>query len=421
MNRYLSDFLNGPKWLLVPVISIACCSGAAAAQWQIDPKIQATAIHDDNHHMDSVPANVLAVTGAEVEAGVEFHGRWPSTTLLFAPRLWSSYFPNHSQEDANDQYVTFAVDHDGEKARSAFLADYSRVTLLKQFLPGTTINGDLGQAAPGTTPGKLNVRSRQDLLWAYPTFQLSLSPRSRLLLRADYIDAKYDQPAFGDYTNYTYTSGSAGWAFDVTPRGTLSVTGSGSQFTPAAGSESKTYGLRADWYKRLTEKTRYYLRVGVDRTQFDSVSGSVVTAPVAATNTVSAGAGVSWAFQVTSIFLDATRNVAPNATGYAVQQEQLRLRLQRRYSQRLSGFVGAVGVKDDALGDTSKFVARRYLSGTVGFEWRVQRAFAIAGAYSYSWQKFADDPNNAKSNAFRLAFVYEPHRPADSSAITIGY
>ena len=133
------------------------------------------------------------------------------------------------------------------------------------------------------------------------------------------------------------------------------------------------------------------------------------------------GAGTQWTYSLTEIFLDATRNVAPTAQGYAVNQDQLRLRVARRFTPRFAGFLGVRTIYEDPLRGAVAPTARaqHYNYATTGFEWRVQRGFSVIGAYDFTDYHYGGPTGQA--NSVQLSLVYEPHRPAEGPAITVGY
>jgi hypothetical protein len=124
---------------------------------------------------------------------------------------------------------------------------------------------------------------------------------------------------------------------------------------------------------------------------------------------------------LTEIFVDLTRDVEPTGQGYNVNRDQLRLRVARRFTPRLAGFLGARAIHDDpvrgSVGPTVQ--AQTYYYGTVGFEWRVAREFSVIGAYNFTDYRYTGV--TAQANAVRVSLVYEPHRPENGPAITVGY
>ena len=90
---------------------------------------------------------------------------------------------------------------------------------------------------------------------------------------------------------------------------------------------------------------------------------------------------------MTEIFVDLTRDVAPTAQGYAVNRDQLRLRLSRRVTPRFAAFLGARAIHESPLPGLSPprgYSAQRYDYATLGFEWRVGREFSVIAEYSFT-------------------------------------
>jgi len=102
--------------------------------------------------------------------------------------------------------------------------------------------------------------------------------------------------------------------------------------------------------------------------------------------------------------------VGPNAAGAVVERNQLRFRLMRALQPRLSFLAGVRATRDEAINEGSTYPTREYLTGELGFEWRITRRWSVVGAYDYIWQEYSDEPSDSSSNAVTLGVVYEPGR-----------
>jgi len=417
-KRRSTDGAIGLKWLAVLAMAAAYGSAAYAdAQWQYNPRVVVTGIDESNYQLAVAPGSKFSVAGSQADASVQIHGQWPTTSVDLWPYVSGTYLPGHTELDDNLEFLSFNLNHTGQRFSASLASNYSERSLLQAVLPSTLPNSDLGQPSPGTNPGLLEQHNRQDLLVLTPSGQFAVTQRNEVVFVANFLDGTYAHQNLGGYVNYSALAGSVGWAYEVSPRGSLTFSGTASEFSPSHVPGSNTYGLEVDWSKQVTQTGKYYLRLGGNRTNFDSGFGAV---PTAGADTLSAGAGVSWAFRVTNVFLDMTRTVSPSPSGYSVVQNQARFRLERQYSQRLAAFVGLVGVKQDPFGSGNPFVATSYVSGDIGLEWRATRAFALVGAYGYQLQKFSGSPN-ADSNTFRVSLVYELNRAAQGPGISVPY
>jgi hypothetical protein len=86
------------------------------------------------------------------------------------------------------------------------------------------------------------------------------------------------------------------------------------------------------------------------------------------------------------------------------------LRLTRDFSPTVTGAASVLGIDDTAAEDDLGFRDRRYVVGTIGLEWRLNRRFSLVGEYGYTRQKYEDDVEPAKANRVSLSVVYEPNR-----------
>ena len=108
--------------------------------------------------------------------------------------------------------------------------------------------------------------------------------------------------------------------------------------------------------------------------------------------------------------MDLTRTVEPISAGTVVERYQLRFRLDHDISQRFALLMGLRGSNDQDIDDASTYPTRRFASGEVGFEWRMQRAWALTATYNRLWQEYEDETADRNSNGFLISLVYEPKR-----------
>jgi hypothetical protein len=420
MQRFACAGRRALTLLWVLAIWAAPFVPADAQQWKFDPRVALSSQYDDNYRLDSPPVKSISVYGSSLDASIQLQRITPTTTVMFVPRIWSSYFPGNTEVDSNDQFGVFDVTHTGKTSAEALKVDYRRQTLLKENLPDSLTGTDLGQPSRGTDVGALFEKARQVLWLIDPQGQVDLTPRQRLEFKGEYLSTTYSQQARTDYVPYTNALGSGGYVFQVSPRSSLTVRASGSKFKPEVGADSTTTGGEIEWDTRWSETARYYFRAGVDHTEYDASTFFHTAARDA--NSLSAGAGVSWAFPITTIFLDALRNESPSSGGYAVLQDQLRLQLEHRFTPLLASFVNVSAIKNDSLGGESTNQSdRRYAAARTGLEWRIRREWSLIGAYGYTWQNYVNLHDKAHSNDINISIVYEPHRPENGPAVTVGY
>ena len=387
---------------------------ASADEVQYNPRVEIGAGYDDNANLSGISADEVKTFGENIDARLEIHGLEPSSEWRITPAVTGAYYNGNTNLDSNGEFLYLYGEEHGPRYELSSYGYVSSQSLLRNYLPTAVLGAGLGQPEPGTTLGVLSA-TRQDLEYIDPAYSLQITPRRKLELNASFTDATYNRQIAGGYTNYTDTTGSAGLVMDATQTGSVALRVAGETFRPELGSDTNTYGFETQWDGHLSQNKLYYVRVGVERSDFSAVSATLPNPP--SQTTVSGGVGTHWTYQVTELFADLTRNVAPTAQGYAVKQTQLRLRLSHRVTERFAAFVGVRGIVQDPFRDV--IATEHYVFGTGGFEWRILRQCSLVGAYDVTAAKYVGP--SALSNAVHISFVYEPNRLADGPAITVGY
>ena len=414
---------SGATHLLAAVCLSLGCASALATDYQINPRVEVGGLYDDNVNL-ATGGNEVAAAGALADARVEFLAQEPNWLWRATPEVRGSWYSGHSDFDSDGEFLYLDGQRTGARYTLGLDAIGSSQSLITNYLPTANINSGLGTSQPGTTlatPASI----RQNLGYVRPSYQFEMTPRSTLELGLEYTDVGYNHELQG-YSDYRNAAGAAGLVLKATPTGSVTLRLSGAGFDPAVGRSVDTYGGDVQWDGKFSETKQYYVRAGAVRSD---LSGSVAGESDASrsTSSVTGGIGAQWTYTVTEIFVDLTRDVEPTGQGYAVNRDQLRLRLARRFTPRFAAFLGARAIYDDPLpgsatppGPLAPTVQpAHYYFGTVGFEWRMVRQVSMIAAYNFTDYHYTGPA--AQANAVRLSIVYEPHRPENGPAITVGY
>lgn len=405
--------------------------------------MQLSAGYDDNVNLVAPAQEKISSADVMLDARADFIARELNWLWRVTPEVNGAVYPSHTSLDSNGEFLYLYGERNGPRYTVELNGYAWSQTLLRNYLPTSGLTTGLGVAEQGTTISSISD-TRQNLGFIDPKYTLQVTQRQRIELEANYTDSTYNRQIEGGYTDYSNVAGAAGWVFQATPTGSLTLRGRGQQFKPDFGLSTETFGGELQWDGKLSANKLYYLRVGAERSTF---SGSVVPAPgeapisdVPGVTSVTGGAGAQWSWQVTELFLDALRDVEGTGAGYAVARAQLRLRLERRFTERLAGFISVRTIYDDPVNDAVLPNTARpshYNYGSTGLEWRFTREFTLTGAYEYTGFRGAGSTtivsvaggtsvaqavaNSGSSNAVRLSVIWEPNRPANGPAITVGY
>ena len=416
---WASDRRSPAAVLTGAVLSLAAAT-AAATDYEFDPRVELAGGYDDNVNFAVSGANKIGAADAYGDVRADLIAREPNWQWRLTPEVRGTWYPSQSDFDQNSEFLYLNGQRTGERYALGLDGYGSSQTLLPTYLPTANLGTGLGVSEPGTTlVAPANIR--QNVGYLSPSYTFEMTTRSSFELKAGYNDTTYSREIEGGYDDFKNATGSAALVLRATPTGTIALRAVAADFRPDFGFTTNTYGGELEWDGKFSPTKQYYLRVGGGRTDF---SGTVAGTPepTGSTNWWG-GAGTQWTYTLTEIFLDATRAVAPTEEGYSVNQDQLRLRLARRFTPRLAGFLGARTIYQEPIGAAVVLNerAQHYNYATAGFEWRLEREFSLIAAYNFTDYHYAAASATSQANSIRVSIVYEPHRPEQGPAITVGY
>ncbi len=389
------------------------CADATDYHW--DPMLMVSGNYNDNYGFESGNVQKVSVDGSIVDASLHVSIINPDAHFEITPEVHSVYYPGQSQFDANNVFVNSQFEQLWPRGNFTLNENFWSQDVLTSYLPTTAISAPLGQNSPGADLASVTERVRQDLLLLAPIANFELSPREHLEIRAQFVGVDYSQAVYGQIQNFKNYSGSLGLGFDVSPQSTVTVRGIASDLRPVSGSGANTYGVEGEWRTHLSEVMQAYAKLGVEHTSFNQAQYGQSSA-----TSVSGGMGISRKFVGYDLFADYERSVSPDSFGTVVVRNDLRTRLEHKFSGRTSGYVGLRYINQVGLGNSTGFVGQRYGQAALGVEWRIYRQFSIISEYVYStYKEYTGGAQAAGSNAVTISLKYVPHRPAEELGVNI--
>jgi len=389
---------QSPLGLVVALPVLFAGGQAAAANWELAPRVSAGYLYNDNYRLEQAGGEI-EVSGAEVEAAATLRTIDPRTTFEITPRIDATFFPDEREQESTDYYVDGVFEDKTPRHKIGIEANFASEDVVRSELPGPNVGGGLGDPQ-STDSGVTLQENRRDLVRVSPYFSWDMTQRTRLELEARYLDANYDKHYTGSQEDFSEFGASAGLAWLLSPRNSLTFRALGGRFETNFYTDS--YGGEIEWGTEFSETSRMYIRVGGASTKPEN--------GVSSTNVIG-GIGGQWTSQRNVLFLDLTRQITPISAGTVVDRYQLRLRLKHDVSQRIGVLVGGRASRDEEIQGLGDYPTRKYAAAEAGIEWRVLRALSVTATYNYRWQEYADEPSDRSGNGFLIGIVYEPKRP----------
>jgi hypothetical protein len=380
------------------VIGSFCGVAAGAQNWEFDPRLELGVQYSDNYRLDFA-GNETDVSGPYMDATLPVRLIDQLRKLEIAPRVHATYFPDEREEDSSDYFVDALFEQRTQRRILGVQAHWSREDVVRSELPTSDSGGDLGDPTIGDA-GRVVLRNRRDLIRVAPYWSYDVSQRHRIEAGATYLDASFANDREDVQRDYTDYGVYAGWGWLLSQRTSVTLRARASQYETSFDSDG--YGAEVEWRSSITQTSQVYLRLGGQRTDIDLPNSSAKTSVIV-------GAGGRWTWPTANLFADLTRSVGPTASGAVVERSQLRFRLTRALQPRLSLVAGVRATRDESIDDDA-YPRRDYLTGEVGFDWRMTRKWTLLVGYHYIWQEYSDEPSDRSSNAVSLGIVYEPGR-----------
>jgi hypothetical protein len=402
---------------------------AVAGDWQFNPRIELGGEFNDNYRLFPSP-NQDRVYGFFTNTALQLRYLTPVDELSLTPSVYGVVLPDSRVDNTADPSAVFNWNRTAQTYKAGLYAQYLNQSVVEaNETTAGTIGNQLGNPTPGDT-GLSTQRERRQLTEATPTLTIDLTQRQHLQAGGAYNYVTYSKNLPGFSVGYRSIDGNLGIVEDVTQRVGLSIRGVVTQYNPRGGFPSSTsYGGMGEWDYHTSQVSKAYIMGGAERTRFATVANVPYSPP---TTSVVAGAGMNWTFQVTQIFLDLTRTVEPNGTGYTVNRDQARLSLARQLSPKFTGEIGTRLDRDRPTSPTILLADRDYAVGYLTAKWRFLRAWTLTGEYDYTFQRFgaqrgrpavpatATTPAVAalaavpavdeRSNRVVLSIIWEPNR-----------
>ena len=387
--------------LAMAVAATLACAQAGAAAWEINPKVEAGYLYDDNYRL-ATPGSEIDVQGPMVDAELELRTLTQTGEFSFTPRVRATYFPDATDLDTVDYFGTLNWEHRGQRAQTRLRGEFAQQDIVNSEQPNAEAGGDLGEGDFGDGGVVLfdNRRMRASLR---PSMSFELSPRRELQFDAGYTDVNYEEEFPGAQVDFTTADISAGLQARLNERSTLTTRLRGARYDidTALRDATNSYGAELQWDTRSAAETRTYLRAGAQNVEVTGGDSEIAWV---------AGAGVSFLIGRNELFTDLSRNVGPSSAGVVVTRDQLRVRWTRAMTPRLSLLAGLRGTHDEDVDPVSTFQPRSYATGDVGLQWHWQEEFSLRVAYDYTWQEFEDAASDATSSGAMISLLYQPQQ-----------
>ena len=390
----------------------------ALADWEAVPDVRMGVEANDNPRLGQSPDDRgldpeafddHTATRMLMDAAVQMRNAGPRGQITLRPRARVDTYADEVDEDLEreDLYLNARASYQWTRTTAGVRADLSRESILSAELADTEIDEPEDPIVDpiDTDTGQLvlldELRNRA-IFTPYANF--TLSERSTLLTEARYVDVSYTGPELRSRTDFTDTSIGLGVGRTIDARTGAAARLIVSRYeADATRNETDTIGVEGSFNRQLNEFWNFNLTTGLQRSEFNFVDEEGELIDNAATNYT---LDISFRKQteLSTLTVGAFRRLNPNAVGFLVERNELRMNYRRQLSERLSAGMGFRLMETGALDRPGQ--DREYVRADFDVEWAFTPSWSFRAGYGAVNQEFPGERTDGSANLLSLGAVY---------------
>jgi len=374
---------------------LACClaSPLAGAQavlpsWDFEPGVRLGLFYEDNVRLSV--RNPESSPGGIAEAYGLLSRSTEASDLSVRAGAISRYYVDVSELDTTDGSL---------EAAWAYRTERSEFGLGASFLYDSTLTSE------EETTGLVQDRKRRKRFEIAPTWQYNVSERARLGANFSFVDVSYEDVPQIVLTDYQFASLGLTGEYDLTERTDLVGRLTFEQYDPEAQVFGRTQssGAEAGFNYQISERTTLTALGGVRYAETDSgIPGQEddsSTGPIFEVE-------LQRDYEPGSIGIVIGRSLLPSGRGRLLDTTRAVLTVSRPVTERLTGRLRVLGVRNRNEAGGATFNDRDYLLIAPGVRWQLGQSTWLDLSYRYRTQD-RENVGSAESNGLFLGFTHD--------------
>jgi hypothetical protein len=370
-----------------------------AAEWRIEPLIRAAGDFDDNAVLTTRTDVDADISGYIVDVAAKFAYASELTNFFITPLLRSRNYGD-LRFDSDDQFLRFDLDHDAKSSNFRFRGEYSRESVRTAERADADLDVEDPDEIPDDESGRVGIRDRREKIWLNPRWTYRMSDVSSVAANLYYNDISYDEAFLGLLTDYSDARVELSYLRAWSPRTTATLTGSYRQYSPDGGDDVTGTGIKAGFYRRISETTQFRALVGLEDT--DRAGGETDVDYVA-------DISLSRRLQTITMLVQYRATISGGGTGSLVNRDSFNLNFTRELNEKISAGLGVRAYQTNGLDQNIlSSGSRDYIQLRSQFIWNLTRNWSLEANYRYTFLDRTEFGEGANSNNVTIWLSYRP-------------
>lgn len=397
------------------VIAAAAVAGAPtgaslAADVYVLPEIDLRAEYNDNFGLSTEDDIDTDASGFIADAQALIGIATPRGETTLRPRLRLQEFPDADSRKDIEKLKPVEVFFD---VRSRYATERSVFSMLASYSLQDSYNADTTTGAfdpldpdLGTDPDSATVKvgETRTAFNFQPTYEYSLSERTRIGARAEWESARYESDGVESRTDYDFLQFDGFVAWQLSPVSELSAGGYVSKYEATDDSvETDAYGAEIGYRYRWSDVT------GIQAVLFyekNDVTNYVPFQSDESTSGVGGRLTAYWEREVSQWRMSVSHQFLPSGDGGKSEVDEFRLQYERNLTDRLT-FSGAGRLESrNAITSINTGNDRDFARADLSLQYMLTPTWFLRGGYAYIWQDREVDPSDADNNQVFVSVGY---------------
>ena len=291
------------------VLALMSSGGANAQAWSTTLEIIVQSQYNDNARLEVDDALQNEIYGADLDASVRFLRRSPTGSVVFRPRISTSYFPDDRDDDSNDVFALFRAEHRTQRSVWSFRTRYSDEQVRSAEIENTDFDDpDIDRPIADDT-GIIQVKNRRNRLVVSPGIQFQISERNWFEIVGDCDVSSYDEQ-LNELRDSQYGNVELNFRRGLSPKSFVTFRAFGASYDSDDNDfASDSTGLGAQLNYDISERNSFFILAGLMQVDFDFADNGVLISE--SEDAFVGGMGLTRDFEVSRLVLDIRHTVDP--------------------------------------------------------------------------------------------------------------
>ncbi len=403
--RYSLVALRGALCLCLVTMTV----GTAQAAWDLVPEIGLLVEHNDNPRLRT--GGETNASRTIIDATLDIRNFGERGEIRLRPRIRADQYSDAVDEELenDDAFLRGSGEYRWQRATIGFTSNYVQQSILSSETPGAAPDDpDLDDPSDDITGNLIffdQVRTRTVFR---PYMEFQLTERTGALLETEITESTYTGPQFSSRTDYTNDELALGLVRRVDDLTRMTARVVASKYEAVQNMNvTDSVGVEGVFSRPLSDLWTLNIAAGMLRSDFAFMDADDNLVDNADAN-VTFDLGFRRRTDFSRININVFREISPSASGHLSQQNQVRIYLERQWSDRFSAWGAVRGINTKSLDNSDRFNDRDYFRLEMGLDWHFTARWFFSLGYSHTLRERQNRPDSEQreSNSYYLGINF---------------